>query len=116
MLINFNCFAQFKTYNGFLKDIENNQPLAYVNIGIIDKNLGTVSDANGQFDLNLDDKFDSEILKISMIGFKTQTFKVKDFKEKILKDNVIYLEKSVATLKEVAIKNNNKCLNEVERV
>ena len=105
VLINFNCFAQFKTYNGFLKDIENNQPLAYVNIGIIDKNLGTVSDANGQFDLNLDDKFDSEILKISMIGFKTQTFKVRDFKEKILKDNVIYLEKSVATLKEVVIKN-----------
>lgn len=105
VLINFNCFAQFKTYNGFLKDIENNQPLAYVNIGIIDKNLGTVSDANGQFELNLDDKFDGEILKISMIGFKTQTFKVKDFKEKILKDNTIYLEKSVAALKEVIIKN-----------
>lgn len=105
IFINLNCYAQSKTYSGFLKDIENNQPLAYVNIGIVDKNIGTVSDTNGKFELSLDDKFDIEILRISMIGFKTQTFKVKDFKDNILKDNIIYLEKSVAILKEVVIKN-----------
>ena len=105
IFINLNCFAQFKTYDGILKDIENNQPLAYVNIGIVDKNTGTVSDINGKFELNLDDKFDNEILRISMIGYITQILKVKDFKENIIKNNIFYLEKSVASLKEVVIKN-----------
>ena len=105
IFVSSNCFAQFKTYDGILKDIENNQPLAYVNIGIVDKNTGTVSDINGKYELNLDDKFDNEILRISMIGYITQILKVKDFKENIIKNNIFYLEKSVASLKEVVIKN-----------
>lgn len=104
IFINISCFAQLKVFDGLLKDIETNQSLAYVNIGIVDKNVGTVSDVNGKFELNLNNQFDNEVLKISMIGYVTQTFRVKVFKENLLKNNLIYLEKSVATLKEVVIR------------
>jgi hypothetical protein len=39
-----------------------------------------------------------------MIGYVSQSLKVKDFKENLQKNNIIYLEKSVATLKEVVIR------------
>jgi hypothetical protein len=105
VFIKISCFGQIKTQEGFLKDIETNQPLAYVNVGVVGKNIGTVSDVNGKFQLVLDNQLDNEILKISMIGYVNQSFKVKDFKDIITKNNIIYLEKSIASLKEVVIKN-----------
>lgn len=98
-------YAQSKVYEGILRDKDSNERLAYVNIGVLNKNLGTVSDANGKFRMVLDDTFNAEVLKISMIGYKNLSFSVSDFKKRILENEVLFLEKEVAELKEIVISN-----------
>jgi hypothetical protein len=101
-------FASAQTvYTGIVRDMGSGESIAYVNIGIVNKNSGTVSDANGRFQIALDDKFDDEILKISIIGYKSISYKVSDFKNTILADEVVLLEKNISALKEVVIKNRN---------
>jgi len=97
--------SQSKVYEGVLKDLNSKERLAYVNIGVLNKNSGTVSDVNGQFQLVLDEKYDDEILKISIIGYKSLTYSVAEFKKAITENKDFFLEKEVAELKEIIISN-----------
>ena len=67
--------SQEKTITGKVWNFENNEPLPYVNIGIKNKTVGTVSNNNGLFNLSLNDKVSSKDTVIfSYIGFKTLLF------------------------------------------
>ncbi|AWI25128.1 carboxypeptidase-like regulatory domain-containing protein [Flavobacterium pallidum] len=92
-------------YAGAIKDRTSGEPLPYVNIGVVNKNIGTVSDVNGHFTLTLSPGLDAEMVKVSMVGYEPQTIRVSDFISKINKNPVIQLERSVSTLKEVVVKN-----------
>ncbi len=75
-------YSQDKMITGKALNYENNEPLAYVNIGIADKTVGTVSNKNGVFKLYLNDKVTSKDTVIfSFIGFKTQRFLVSELYE-----------------------------------
>jgi len=100
-------YGQSKTITGFTKDKETGQEIAYVNIGVLNKNTGTVSNINGKFELTIDDQFDNETLRISIVGYKSLTYKVSDFKKAISESNSILLERNIAELKEIVIKNKN---------
>lgn len=50
-------------------DAEDNSPLAYVNVGIPGKNVGTVTREDGSFKLNVDSQLANESLIISMAGY-----------------------------------------------
>lgn len=64
-------FAQDFDIKGVVSDsIEN--PIEYASIGVLNKSLGTVSNLNGQFSLNLSDKNINDTLKISSLGFKSE--------------------------------------------
>jgi hypothetical protein len=104
--LNLNLQAQ-KTLQGIIKDKVTNENLAYVNVGIVNQNSGTVSDANGKFEFKIRDNLSTEDLKISLIGYNTIILKVSEFANKIAKNEIIYLEKSIAVLKEIVIKNKN---------
>ncbi len=58
------------TIKGLVFDRDSKEPLQYVNVGILNQGLGTVTDENGVFELNLPDYLQSDTLRISMIGFK----------------------------------------------
>lgn len=105
-LLCYNLQAQ-KTLKGVIKDGATTENLAYVNIGIVNQNVGTVSDKNGNFSLSISDNIAGEMLKISSIGYQTIIIKVSDFEAQIAKNNIVYLEKSVAILNEIVIKNKN---------
>lgn len=107
LCISTSLFAQSKTFEGITKDKTTAQPIAYVNIGVLDKNTGTVSNANGEFKLPLDTALDNETLKISIVGYKSLTYKVADFKKALRENNTVLLEKNIAELKEIVIKNKN---------
>jgi len=107
LFTNSTLFGQAVAYKGVVKDINSGENLAYVNIGVVNKNLGTVSNTNGVFQLVLDDKFDAETIRISLIGYKSLTFGVSDFKKMILSTDIILMEKNVSELREVVIKNKN---------
>lgn len=103
LLVTLSVYSLFgQTYSGKILDSKTNQPIAYVNIGVLLKNTGTVSDDNGNFQLLLKKDLDNDTLKISCIGYQSLTIKTSDFKQ--LKDKSIYLNPSSILLSDVIIK------------
>jgi hypothetical protein len=67
-----NAIAQEKILSGVIKDAETNQPLPYVNIGISNKSVGTVSNEKGEFRLKLPSNVrDNDTLVFSYIGYES---------------------------------------------
>ncbi len=89
--------------SGSIIDSEKKEPLPYVNIGIVGKTIGTVSDLEGTFSLEIPSTNDDEIMRVSMIGYETQEFTVEKFKEKIQENPQIVLDKKTTELKEVIV-------------
>lgn len=87
---------------GQVLNTRNNQGIAFVNVGIKGKNLGTVSDENGNFSFSVKGLKSSDTLKISCIGFKSVLIMAGKLKlsEKLL----INLTESTVELKQVLIK------------
>ena len=71
-----------QNFSGQIFDNKTKQPIPYVNIGIPNKGFGTVSDNNGNFSIQLDDKYNNDSLKITMIAYKSIFLKVQDAKNK----------------------------------
>jgi hypothetical protein len=55
---------------------ETKKGIGFVNIGIINRNIGTVTDENGSYSLNLSGIDVSDSIKISMIGYKNRTLSI----------------------------------------
>lgn len=87
---------------GMVTDQENGEPLPYVNMGILSKEIGTVSDINGQFSLYLQEEYANDTLRISSIGYKPVEMLVKDISQGEQPIS-IKLERKVTELKEVVI-------------
>jgi hypothetical protein len=81
--------------------------LAYVNIGILQKGLGTVSDKNGYFKIQLDKKYEEDILRISMIGYQKQEIKIADFKKNFYTELTIELVPEIIELAEITVRKKN---------
>lgn len=102
LAITFNSFSQDKTIHGEIKDTTNKTALAYANIGIANKNAGTVSSAKGKFLLKINDKVNGDdTVSISYVGYKTKNITVSKLN---LVNNIIELEPEKNQLKEVAVK------------
>ena len=52
---------------GVVINATNNQPIEFVNIGIVEKNIGTVTNLNGKFNLFVDSAYDNDTLMFSVI-------------------------------------------------
>lgn len=101
-----NAFSQI--YSGIIKDASTDQPLAFVNIGIPKKNIGTVSQFDGTFHLNFSEENMTDTLRISMIGYKTQLIPVTKFISDFIQLNkAIILEPDIKELSEVIIRPRN---------
>ena len=100
--LTFGITAQETSISGEIRDSKNNQFLEYVNIGITDKNSGTVSNTKGVFNLVLDKKVTpNDTIVFSHIGFETKKILVSQLKSA---HNKIILDPSENTLKEVVVK------------
>ena len=87
---------------GQVLNAQTKEELPYVNIGLVDKNLGTVSDDSGFFELEVDAlQYPNAILRFSMIGFENQDFKLKEFIDKQVL--TVTLKEKVTVLKEVIV-------------
>jgi hypothetical protein len=87
--------------SGKIVDI-NDEPLSSANIVLITgskaNKVGTISNFDGEFQLERDDIDENSIFKISFIGFVSQTFKAEE-----LQDKKITLLESVDMLNEVVL-------------
>lgn len=55
---------------GVIRDKDKQNPLSYVNIGLMNSDVGTVSDLNGEFELSIPLSENIDSLRFSMIGYK----------------------------------------------
>jgi hypothetical protein len=88
-------------YKGKIIDRTTSLPIEYVNIGIVGKNIGTVSDVNGNFSLTIDIQHNNDTLLISCLGYFPKSIKVEDFIKSIKTD--IKLDEKVTELPKVIV-------------
>lgn len=79
------------------------QPVSFANIGIVNRNVGTVSNEKGNYSLFLDKTHDSDTLLFSCIGYLPYAVSVSDLKKG--NSNVILKEKAY-DIKEVVVRNS----------
>ena len=98
------------TIVGYIYDSETKQSLAYVNIGFVEKAVGTVSDEGGYFQLDYSSAKISldDVLQISSIGYETKKLKASEFYAQLGKSNKIYLKPQPYNLDEVVIGNDKR--------
>lgn len=77
------------------------EPIIYASVGVINRNIGTVTDSLGNFTLNIPVEFVNDSIKISSIGYASKTFAVKDIKNI---PDTIFLADDVLLLNEVTVK------------
>lgn len=88
---------------GRVTDTKTGDGIAYVNIGIVGKNKGTVSDIKGQFSLSISDSLLDDSLKFSMAGYLSKSFKVSDFTGTYPNPVNVKLEAAVIKLEEFQV-------------
>lgn len=96
------CSLVTAQYKGKVVDQKTTKPIEFVNIGIIGKGIGTVTDENGMFALNIDDSYNNDSIRISCIGYQHNTFKVADFKK--INHPIFFMVPKAFELKEIKIK------------
>lgn len=79
LLIGFSGFTQ-STLQGTVLDADNDQPLPYVNVGVVGRSVGTVTDDSGSFTLEIPDAYSKDSLRISMLGYEPVSYLVNDLK------------------------------------
>ncbi|MGC1390077.1 MAG: carboxypeptidase-like regulatory domain-containing protein [Bacteroidales bacterium] len=90
-----------QSFQGKVLSSDTKSAIGFVNIGIIGKNVGTVSDKFGDFTIELDNVYNNDSIRFSMIGYESKSFKVEYFKENSIK--TIYLDPKSYFLTEVKI-------------
>lgn len=103
-------FGEIITISG--KVLRKNQnALQYVSIGIINKTIGTVSNENGEFNLEINQNqiTDKDSIRFSMIGYESKSFLLKDICDKqnltiTLAEKIEFIPEAVITSKRLKTK------------
>ena len=102
-LLSFTVLNAQHILQGRIIDAFTKEPLPFVNIGVLKKELGTVSNEEGFFFLEVPDLFAKETLRFSMIGFDERDFQVADLEAILLSNNTLVLAEQTTFLEEVVL-------------
>ena len=94
-----------QTIAGKIVNASNSEPLIYATIGVIETSVGTITDEEGEFSLEVKGIPVNSLVRFSMIGFKS---KIYTMEELINKDNIIRLESEIYKLPEVVVNSSGK--------
>ncbi len=94
-----------KDYKGVIFDVQTKQPIPYVNIGIVGKGVGTVSDEHGVFHLELNPLLYTakDTLLISSLGYQSVKMAVPELKFVYNEYPKIFLQSQSIVLDEVVL-------------
>jgi len=82
LILLLNCYTIFgQTIYGTVINEKSKLPVEYVNIGILGKNIGTVSDFNGKFNLSIDSQYNEDSILFSCVGYLPFSIKVADLRK-----------------------------------
>lgn len=86
---------------GIIVDGVTNEPIPFANMGLLGTMAGTASDIDGKFELILPDKYATNVLRVSVVGYTAYEAKVYDIKDKA--DMKIVLQPVSYSIKEVDV-------------
>jgi hypothetical protein len=75
-----------QTRSGKVLSNDTKSGIAFVNVGIIGRNVGTVTDGSGNYTITLDNINDKDSLRFSMIGYESKSFLISQFKADSVKN------------------------------
>lgn len=110
MLLSICCFAQEQTIIG--KIMADGEPVPFANIYLKDTGIGTASNENGDFELNVINP-GKYVLMVSTIGFKAYSKNIVIHKQQAL-DIKINLEPSMESLEEMTVTGTLKPVSRLE--
>ncbi len=87
-------------FKGKVTDREEKDPLPYSSIYVFRKNIGTVSNNDGEFVLKIPDSMDHDTIVVSCLGYRQQLFPVSELTDK---DYSISLVPNSVQLKEIKV-------------
>ncbi len=87
--------------SGKVFDASTNKAISFVSVGIKGTNIGTLSDENGIFKINIEKALETDSLKISAIGYKSKIFCVHDIRPSF--EERVFLQPENYILKEITI-------------
>ena len=86
--------------SGKITNHDTDKPLEYVNIGVVGEPVGTISDMQGDFRLDIKGLPNDKEVRFSMIGFESKTYTIGEL---LNKENNIELVVKVFAIEEVTI-------------
>ncbi|KAB2868920.1 MAG: carboxypeptidase-like regulatory domain-containing protein [Bacteroidales bacterium] len=98
-LLNFN-LAIGQVISGVVVNDKNDETIEYTNIGILGKNIGTVSDSQGKFSIDINSQFNNDSLLFSSIGYFPKQVKVSELRNGNVK---VALKEKVYEIKPVVV-------------
>lgn len=108
LMLTSNIAAHAKTVSGIVIEQSGGQPIAYVNIGVPGKDVGTVSKENGQYSISLEKVDGMDTLMFSCIGFEPFKIQVGEYLSKNIQN--VKLNRRIINLREVVIVPRNSKL------
>lgn len=91
--------AYSQKVDGKVIDVNSGEPIPYVNIGVVDKGFGTISDSSGQYALTFSKSQLTDSIVFQHVSYKTKRVLVED----LIKNTDIHLEEKVTSLNELVI-------------
>ncbi len=88
---------------GKVVDDKNGSAIPYVNIGLVGKNTGTVSNDNGTFDLRVSERDAEAEIRVSILGYQSQSFTVRQLQAKLEENSVLGLQAQSYNLDEIVV-------------
>lgn len=105
VLLYFIGFMGFAQTKGVVKDSLSGSAIPYVSVWVENENIGTTSEENGEFVINVSDK--SKNLVFSALGFKKKIMKASEAQ-------MVNLSPSAVEIGEILISNNRKEKTQIE--
>jgi hypothetical protein len=96
---------QAQTIKGTLKDADTGEALPYVNIGVLNKNVGTVSGEDGSFSLAIPNGYSADTLRISTLGYANRDIIVAAAEKLFSTSPILRLKPEAIQLQQVVVSN-----------
>jgi hypothetical protein len=113
LFISLHTFGKSILIEGKLLTASNQEPIAYANIGIIDKNIGTISNPDGSYSIRIDSLLVHEKITFSALGFERRSIELSKLITKPSLRRVLLEEKNIV-LDEVSINHKLHILDRIK--
>jgi hypothetical protein len=94
--------SQSLALSGKVLSEDNKVPVAYANVGILNTPVGTITNADGTFEITIPDSYSSEELLIAALGYQRKSLPVKSLQKE--GELIIYLHEELTVLEDLTIK------------